>query len=66
MNRQIIMEVTQLDVKIGSESCHRNVWALCKRPLFIVTLRKNITRNKYFIYLFEDNVVTMFLIEQSI
>ena len=28
MNRQIIMEVTQLDVNIGSESCHRNVWVI--------------------------------------
>lgn len=42
------------------------LWALCKRPLFIVTLRKNITRDKYFIRFCDDNVVTMFLIEQSI
>lgn len=42
------------------------LWALCMRPLFIVTLRKNITWDKYFICFREDNVVTMFLIEQSI
>ena len=38
MNRQIIMAVSQLDVKIGSESCHRNVWALCKRQLFLLII----------------------------
>lgn len=44
---------------------HCHLW-VSKRPLFIVTVRKNMTRNKYFIYPCEDNVVIMFLIEQSI
>ena len=42
------------------------LWALCMRTLFIVTSRKNITWDKYFICFCEDDVVTMFLIEQSI